>query len=373
MQRMPPPFVPGLELSRRFYWEVVRPILEAEFAALPHTAALVGSGSEVLGFDDVRSTDHHWGPRLQLFLHEEDQALYQHAIDQALRVQLPTEFVGYPTNFGAPDPDDNGTQLLVAVDRGPVNHRVDVMTVRGYVLDYLGFDLRNELHPADWLTFPMQKLRALTAGAVYYDGIPDGLSLVEVRDRLVFYPHDVWLYLLAAGWARIGQEEHLMGRAGSAGDEIGAGLIAARLVRDVMRLSFLMERQYPPYPKWFGAAFRGLRCADELGLSLERTLQATTWQARERGLVPVYEALARMHNALQLTQPLPERAHDFHGRPFQVIADHCFADALLAQVTDPAVQRIAARPPIGSVDLFSDNTDLLENTVWRSDLRQLFT
>ena len=105
-----------------------------------------------------------------------------------------------------------------------------------------------------------------------------------MRERLAFYPRDVWLYLLAAGWARIGQEEHLMGRAGSVGDEVGAALIAARLVRDVMRLGFLMERQYPPYPKWFGTAFRRLACAERLLPALERTLQATTWQdTRDRG------------------------------------------------------------------------------------------
>ena len=346
----------------------MRPILDADFAALPHAAALIGSGSEVLGFDDARSTDHHWGPRLQLFLNEEDHARHTDTIDAALRTQLPVEFLGHSTNFGAPNPDDNGTQLLVSIDQGPVNHMVDILTVRGYLLDYLGFDVREPLQPADWLTFPMQKLRAITAGAVFHDDV----GLVEVRERLGYYPHDVWLYQLAAGWARIGQEEHLMGRAGSVGDEVGAALLASRLVRDVMRLWFLMERQYPPYPKWFGTAFRELEGADELLPTLERTLRATTWQERECGLVPAYEALARKHNALQLTSPMPETVQQFFGRPFQVIAIHGFTDALLAQIIDPDVKRIAARPPIGNIDLISDSTELLENPEWRPALRQLY-
>lgn len=362
------PFLPGIELSRRFYWDAVRPIVDASFTALPHAAALIGSGSEVLGYDDAVSTDHHWGPRLLLFLQEADAEHRQHAIDAALREHLPCEFLGYPTNFSAPNPADNNTQLLTPIDQGPVNHRVETHTVRGYVLGYLGYDPRRAPDPADWLTFPMQKLRSLTAGAVFHDSI----GLEAVRARLAFYPHDVWLYLLAAGWARIGQEEHLMGRAGSAGDEVGAALIAARLVRDVMRLCFLMERQYPPYPKWFGTAFRQLDCADELLPALEQVLRAATWQERERGLVPAYRTLARRHNALRLTQPLPVETVQFHGRPFQVIAVHGFADALLAQIADPAVRRIAVRPPIGSVDLVSDNTDLLENPQWRPALRQLY-
>ena len=52
-------FIPGLELSRLFYQEAVRPILDAVFPGLPHSAALLGRGSEVLGFDDAMSTDHN--------------------------------------------------------------------------------------------------------------------------------------------------------------------------------------------------------------------------------------------------------------------------------------------------------------------------
>jgi hypothetical protein len=44
---MPTVFVPGLQLSRAFYTEAVRPLL----ADVQHTAARIGSGSEVLGFD----------------------------------------------------------------------------------------------------------------------------------------------------------------------------------------------------------------------------------------------------------------------------------------------------------------------------------
>ena len=68
-----PPFVPGIELSRLFYREAVRPILDAAFPRLPHAAALLGDGSEVLGYDSPRSTDHDWGPRLLLFLTDADQ------------------------------------------------------------------------------------------------------------------------------------------------------------------------------------------------------------------------------------------------------------------------------------------------------------
>ena len=60
-------FIPGLELSRRFYWEAVRPVLEGSFGGLPHSAALIGPGSETLGFDDEMSTDHGWGAAAAAF------------------------------------------------------------------------------------------------------------------------------------------------------------------------------------------------------------------------------------------------------------------------------------------------------------------
>ena len=47
-------------------------MLDAEFPGLRHSAALIGAGSEVLGFDTPMSSDHHWGPRAILFLAEDD-------------------------------------------------------------------------------------------------------------------------------------------------------------------------------------------------------------------------------------------------------------------------------------------------------------
>jgi hypothetical protein len=48
-------FIPGIELSRRFYAEAVAPVVGG-----PHTAALVGPGSEVLGFDPRHPAPRDW-------------------------------------------------------------------------------------------------------------------------------------------------------------------------------------------------------------------------------------------------------------------------------------------------------------------------
>ena len=363
-------FIPGLALSEMFYHEIVGPILKARFPGLPYSAALTGIGSEVLGFDDEMSTDHHWGPRLMLFLEPNDVGRNAEALRKTLAEELPYEYRGYPTNFSEPNlhPNDRGTQLLQAIEEGPVNHRVKVYSVQGFFVEYIGLEVRKALDPADWLSLPEQKLRAVTAGAVFHDEV----GLEEARDRLAYYPRDVWLYLLAAGWGRIEQEEHLMGRAGMVGDEIGSALIGARLVRDVMRLCFLMQRTYAPYSKWFGTAFKQLFCANDLWPILQAALHSETWQARQKHLVQAFEYIAAMHNTLGLTAPLPEKATAFHGRPFQVMAFQGFPQALIREIKNPLVQQIARRPLIGSIDQFSDSTDLLSNPGWRMGVKRLY-
>lgn len=361
-------FIPGAELARLFYEEVVAPILGAEFPALRWDAALIDAGSEVLGFDDAMSRDHHWGPRVTLYLAAADHRAHAQEIVELLRRRLPIAFRGYPTSF-EPIPGEPRSLRFEYRKQGPVNHRVAVKVLRDEVRDYLGFDTDNELTATHWLTFPQQKLRTLTHGPVF------ALSLGEVdamRERFLWYPRDAWLYLLAAGWMRISQEEPFIGRTGLAGDDIGSAIIAARLVRDVMQLCFLMERQYAPYAKWFGTAFAGLESADELIPVLRRALAADGWEKRAHALNEAFHILARMHNALSVTAPLSTEPAPFYSRPFQVIGGERFSSALVSAITDPAVKRIAAGRLIGSIDQFSDSTDLRESAGLRERLRALY-
>jgi len=361
-------FIPGLTLSGLFYREAVKPIIQEFFPELSHSAALIGSGSEVLGFDDETSTDHNWGPRVMLLLSEDDHNKLSTQIERQLSERLPREFRGYPTSFTEPDSDDNGTQLLDPVADGPIRHRIELFTLRGFFGDYLAFDLNDAIQAADWLTFSEHKLRSIVDGTVYHDD----LGLQAIRERFEYYPHDVWLYLLAAGWRRIAQEEHLTGRAGQVGDELGSAMIGGRLARDIMRLCFLMEKRYSPFPKWFGTAFQQLKCGSTLQPILNQLVSAKTWSAREEPLVLACEELARMHNELAITEPLTARVSSFFNRPFRVLRADRFVEAITARITDDEVKAISRLPLIGSSDIFSDNTDLLSDAFWRPRLRRLY-
>ena len=90
-------FTPGLELCRRFYEKAVHPLLEQHFPDLPYAAALIGPGSDVLGFDTEMPMDHFWGPRLQIFLRDQDIP-FASRIDEILRNSLPHLFEGFPVD-----------------------------------------------------------------------------------------------------------------------------------------------------------------------------------------------------------------------------------------------------------------------------------
>lgn len=197
----------------------------------------------------------------------------------------------------------------------------------------------------------------------------DGVGLQDLRDKFAYYPKDVWFYLLAAGWGRIAQEEHLMGRAGLVGDEMGSGIIASRLVRDLMQLCFLIERQYAPYPKWYGAAFAKLECATELSPILRNIQLAPTWKDREVHFEAAWRHLGEMHNALGITDPIQMTYSQFHTRNCRICNSGEFAESIRSKIEDPSIRRL---PLIGGIDQISDSTDVRGYPNHRPALRRLY-
>lgn len=330
-------FVPGIELSRAFYAEAVAPLL----AGVPHSAALIGPGSEVLSFDTGRSADHDWGPRVLVFVPD---GLVT-AVEAEVAAGLPARFRGFATVFDY---------------HGEVRPGAVVAELGEWLKGRLGFDPRRGVSLLDWLSVPWQRLAEVTQGDVFHDGLAGEVSaaggLEEIRRALRWYPEDVWRYVLACQWRRIAQEEPFPGRCGEVGDELGSAVEGGRLARDVMRLALLLRRRYPPYAKWLGSALARMPGSTELGESLGAAMAARSWRDRQDGLSAAYSRLAALQNRIGLAGRLDERVRGFHDRPFQVIGGDRFADALMAGVSDPVIKRL---PPVGCVDQLSDSVDLL--------------
>lgn len=355
-------FIPALNLNEQFYHEVVAPLIAARFPGLKYSAGLIGWGSEVVGFDDAVSTDHNWGLRFQIFLSDADYGRLARTLDRVLDDNLPPDFLGFPTSFPVEVNDDQ----RAANARTKARHNIEIDTIKGYFSRYLGCNPFGEIRAAEWLSFPEHKLLAVTAGRVFDD---DSGDLTAVRRKLVYYPRDVWLYMLAAQWDAILEEQAFVGRAGDAGDELGSAVIASRQIERIMKLGFLMELNYAPYSKWLGTAFRSLRCSAKLLPVFEEIIRSRQWRARDRAMARAYSIAADIHNSLGITASLGTETDGYFERPYTVLADGGFPIEIRKQISSPEVLKLLR---LGSVNQLVSSDNILNEPQNIKRLRTLY-
>ena len=289
--------------------------LEKAYPELEYAAALIGQGSEVLGFDDEMSSDHHWGPRLQIFLKEEDYDRYQFPIKEYFSKNLPFTFLGYSTNWKEPDPNDSMNQFLELKEDGPINHRIEIYTVKQYLEHFLALESL-KINEIDWLTIPEQRLLEFTSGKVFSDNIG---ALTNAREQLKYFPDSIWKLKIVAQWDRISQEMVFVGRTGGRGDDLGSRIEASRLVKYVIEMAFILEKKYIPYEKWLTIAFKQLTIAPSLEPILLKILEENKWQQRETLLCDAYLILVKKLIELELIQDHKINRVQFYNRPQLII------------------------------------------------------
>ncbi|GAA2166094.1 uncharacterized protein DUF4037 [Humibacillus xanthopallidus] len=325
----------GAELSRAYFTEVVEPLLRSAWPTIPYAAARLGSGSDVLGLDDATSRDHDWGLRLNLLVAAE----LVDAVDAHLERHLPETFAGHPVRFATTwDPAHR--------------HRVQVETARDLAVSRLGVDPTGELTPHDWLSLTGQAVLEVTGGVVFADHVGE---LDGIRQRLEWYPDDLWRHVVAVDWARLAQELPFVGRTGERGDELGCRVVVARLAGVAMHLGHLLERRWPPYAKWLGTSFAGLPLAGAAAPPLLAAVSAPGWRGREAGLVEALRLLSRVQAETGL--PAVDGPVDpFWNRPYQGVRDEAVT-VVTDSIRDPAVRSLTRG--VGSAEQWSDNVDVL--------------
>lgn len=339
----------GAALSHAYWTDVVAPLLEAHLPGLPYAAARLGSGSDVLGLDDDQSQDHDWGLRLTLLVEQG-----AHEVDALLERELPNSWRGRPTRF--------------ATTWEPVVRQCcETATARDFALSRLGVDTSGELPTTDWLSLTGQAVLEVTGGPVFHDGTG---RITAIRERLQWYPHDLWLYAVDADWSRLGEELPFVGRAGLRGDEAGSMVIAARLVRTMMHLAHVIHRVWPPYSKWLGTSssilleHSPLPGADDVRRAWRTVLTAPYWRQRQDAMSTAAEALATMQGAAGLPTITPA-TEPFWGRPHHGVREQMSA-ALRAAITDPVVAALPAGH--GTAEQITDNVRVLVDATSRRRL-----
>jgi hypothetical protein len=325
----------GIDLARDYYENIVGPLLLRRWPGLRHAAGRLGGGSDVLGLDDATSRDHDFGLRLTVFVDSE----MVRRVDAHLERELPATHAGLPTRFAT---------TWHAQER----HQVEVATAEDFARARLGADVPGAGDVAGWLALTGQSVLEVTAGPVFVDTAGE---ITAIRARLAWYPDDLWRYTLAADWSRIGQELPFLGRTAQRGDDVGSRVLAARLVRDVMHLGFLLERRWPPYAKWLGTLFARLPSAGAALPALGGALAAESWQERESKLCAALEVMHELQRELGL--PADGTAVEpFYARPFRAVRPEV-AELLLNSIRDQRVRALA--PGVGSVEQWADSTVVL--------------
>jgi hypothetical protein len=146
------------------------------------------------------------------------------------------------------------------------------------------------------------------------------------------------------------------GRCLQVADDLGATLVAARLIRDLVRLCLLMERRYPPYSKWIGMAFGRLDCAGSLGPIFASAVRAGDADDLQHHMAAAYEGVAARHNELGITEQIDARTRPFWNRGYPVILADRFVAAIRQEISTAPLRDL---PLVGSVDQFVDSTDVL--------------
>ncbi|MFI5838140.1 DUF4037 domain-containing protein [Catenuloplanes sp. NPDC051500] len=340
----------GIALAKAYHREIVGPLLAREVPRLPYAVGRLGSGSDVLGFDDAVSRDHDWGLRLNLLLDDADADLVPY-LDALLERELPDRFRGHPVCFS------------MTWDERP-RHKVTVDTVRGFTRGRLGMDF----DPADttcWLMLTGQAVLEVTAGPVFADTTT---WLGPLRATLRHYPAEVERYVLAAGWHRLSRMP-LHGRVADTGQPLHARRLAGTIVEDLMRQAFRLCRTWAPYDKWFERGFQRLPVAAGLTGPLATVLRSNDARVREEALVKAVRLLLARQRELGLPTP-PDGVIRFMDRPYRWV-DPTVTTALTDSLTDPGLRRLP--PELGAIDQWCDNPWLLARAESRAPFAAAYT
>lgn len=235
--RRPKKEISGLELSKCYYETYGKAMLKEQFPEYADrvAAGLVGHGSECLGFDDMWSKDHDFGPGFCLWITEKDYEKVGQKMQEAYEA-LPKAFMGYPARNTS--------------KRG--GGRVGVLSIPEFYEEFTG--------NGAWSEMEDEKLAMAVNGEMFDDPLGEFSAIREQLQNGM--PFAVWKRRLANAVALTAQAgQYNYGRCKKRNDIVAANLALDEFVREGMRTAYLLNRRYMPYYKW---AWRGLENLERL-------------------------------------------------------------------------------------------------------------
>lgn len=253
-----------VDVSRDFFLEIVKPMLERECPEqTAHTAfGAFGYGSEVMRLDDDYSQDHHWGLRINALMLDD---IYQAGGEQVIRAfdsKLPSTYRGHPLREGL-------------AGRG-----LSLMGLKAYLRRTVGLDHAPASY-LEWLSIPEEDIIHVVNGEVWYDPSGEFSAIREIFKQ--YYPEPVRRRRIAH-WCRYfsGMGTYALKRAILRHNDFYANVTFSRALRLGVQIAFMLDKQYFPYDKWTMAFFERLpRMAALLRpIVAESVMLSTPWERK---------------------------------------------------------------------------------------------
>lgn len=243
----------GIELSRRYFEEFGKKMIENDFSEIKDKIAVgfTGSGSECFGYDDDVSRDHDFEPGFCIFLPDED------VIDRRTAFLLERAYSKLPKEFF------NIKRNMIAPAGG---QRHGVFRTGEYFKNKIGSE-NGILTIEQWLTTPEHFFAEATNGEIFFDNYGE---VTKIRNNIVYYPEDIRLKKLAGSVIVMEQAGQYNYERCISHNESGAAQLAViKFSEAVMKVIFLLNRKYMPYYKWSFRAMKELPVLSQLADTVE--------------------------------------------------------------------------------------------------------
>ena len=189
--------------------------------------ALVGVGSECLGFDDEISEDHDFSSRCQLFLDDSDYKTYKSDLESSLKIFC---------------------KDLESLTSNLKDVNVEIMPISNFYKYYTLFE-NGPKTESEYRKVPMDLLCVATNGKVFLDNLG---KFSEIRNRLLnFYPEDIRLKKIAFQLNKMAQSgQYNYSRMIKRGDTVAANIAQGEFVKHYLEFVHLLNKKYMPFYKW---------------------------------------------------------------------------------------------------------------------------
>ncbi len=298
-------------VSRDFFFNIVKPILEGNFPAELEQAAMgvFGHGSEALGLDDELSSDHHWGLRIDALLPEPIFRERAGQIKAVVSANLPDHYRGHPLREAhvagaglAPESMEDFLSRTIGIAHAPQTY-------------------------SEWLAIPEEDIIHVINGEVWHD--PTGRFSAVRAVFNGYYPEPVRLRRIAH-WCRFfsGMGTYAFNRALLRHNEFYALTRLANALRLGIQLAFLLDKRYFPYDKWLLVYLGRLPRlgAPLLPLVEEAASLATLWPAK----LALLHQMADVLDAALVEDGIiaPHPAFKVHPTSGYRLLEHAYAEIL---------------------------------------------